>query len=155
MAGGSKTSIYISRALRRCRQLSSSEDERLDSEQIMTLLERKLLLNSSRSTCNINGHTWWSVFMDFYMIIWQLLCVLEVLKWPIFEDRLFAFLPQHHLRNVCMLPSTHSNQVVAQTTSWSHQSPKILCTMTHQYTMRTNETGFDEQKQAFFRTGRL
>lgn len=80
MAEGSKTSIYISRALRRCRQLSSCEDERLDSEQITTLLERKPLLNSCWSTCNIKVHTWWSVFMDFYMIIWQLLCVLEVLK---------------------------------------------------------------------------
>lgn len=36
---------------------------------------------------------------------------------PIFEDHLFAFLQQHHLKDVCMLPSTHSYQVVAQKTN--------------------------------------
>lgn len=80
MAEGSKTSIYISGALRRCRQRSSSEDVRLDSEQIMTLLEWKPLLNSSWSTFYVNGHTRWSGFMDFYVIIWHFLCILEVLK---------------------------------------------------------------------------
>lgn len=110
MAEGSKTSIYISRALCRCRQRSSSEDVRLDSEQIMTLLERKPLLNSSWSTFYVNAHTRWSVFMDFYMIIWQFLCTLEVLKCETHFWGLFVCFPAAASFKGCVYAAIYSLQ---------------------------------------------
>lgn len=74
----------------------------------MTLLERKPLLSSSWSTCNVNVHTRWSAFIGFYMIIWQFLCVLEVLKCETHFWGLFVCFPATASFKGCVYAAIYS-----------------------------------------------